>query len=394
MDRSFGTALVLFFVTVSVVHADIPTTTVCGGTGYMAPWITRSVIAVFIGFAVYVVLYLVSKLFSMPKMEVWTKYELVQVAATFLLVMVLASIVEFMCKGSLSFFFTYPGYTPPSNMINTSYQYLTETLGWEMVGFAGVSMFSAAYNMLANTQINLGVGVPFIGGISVKELSPLEGLNTLDFAVSAAQSSLIAGMATTLAQYALLTYTFNIILGVVLPVGVLLRCFMPTRKFGGAMIGLSLGLGFLYPLLLSLNHMMVASVVPTGTSFPEYMKSLIKTTFEVLSTSVSIVSTGVTLDVLNILQDPFYAMFQFFRSGGTNPLAPDMGSMVVDDAVVESVSFIVSSVWLLLMKTVMIVVLVTAVLPLLDFIIVAAGTREFSRLLGAEVDIRNLTRML
>jgi len=34
------------------------------------------------------------------------------------------------------------------------------------------------------------------------------------------------------------------------------------------------------------------------------------------------------------------------------------------------------------------------VLPLLDFIIVAAGTREFSRLLGAEVDIRNLTRML
>jgi hypothetical protein len=69
------------------------------------------------------------------------------------------------------------------------------------------------------------------------------------------------------AQLLLLDFATFAMIKYYLPLGILLRCFAPTRRIGGTLIGLVLGLVLVFPSLIVVNGIFVNSFFETTNPF-------------------------------------------------------------------------------------------------------------------------------
>lgn len=111
------------------------------------------------------------------------------------------------------------------------------------------------------------------------EITPLAGLSSVVQVLnSVMQSLMFLGMVVGV-EMALLIFIGQTALTIFLPIGVVLRCFFGTRRVGGALIALSVGLYLVFPLALSLNAvasygMMTADIADPLMELGEKMKAL------------------------------------------------------------------------------------------------------------------------
>ncbi len=181
------------------------------------------------------------------------------------------------------------------------------------------------------------------------------------------------------AQLVVYVFAVDAFLKFYLPLGVFLRCFTPTRRIGGTLIGVSVAFLFIFP-LLSLT---------TYSMFYQNGGGPLLTFNSMLTQYMSDTSTG-----------SFQSTFSSFFTGNFS----DIGSSVMD--LVGGVLGGLGTVFQKLIGTMMLFFLIVPcaavswafaigfIVPTFNIIIFTQAARGLSKVFGEEVDVSSLTRMI
>lgn len=331
---------------------------VCGAGGFSGPfisqWIVLSVIAIFISLAILIIIYFTGKLTQNVKANVWVKAELYQLIMTAIIVVMLGTMANSMC------------------LINPNHILPPRVGGYED------NMFSQAANYLQSLRTKSYVTllvttlvawvIGFAGSFTINYLvisaSPLSGLNGITTVLSTGQTMLFTTMALIVVQEVLLHYAMTAMIGIYLPLGIFLRCFEPTRKFGGTLLALAIGLSIFYPIILTFNDIAIGGTANNN----------------IFILSIKHVIEPITI----IIKSPQTLIGNYEGLKTASYLA------AWSKAIIRTVFLLVSIVIYLITQ----VILGGVLLPIFNFAILATIVKELSRTLGSEIDISNLTRMV
>jgi hypothetical protein len=161
-----------------------------------------------------------------------------------------------------------------------------------------------------------------------------------------------------------------------IPIGLFLRCFTPTRRIGGSLVGLGVSFLFIFPLLISLNFVMfysdAASPMETFRSF----------TMQRINSQ----SPGMFGEAMKNFFD------QKFTGGFTDFVTAIFGSIG------GLITTLIGQAFTLLMVMPISVVgrafAIGFILPAFDVLMLVQATRYISKHIGEELDISQLTRMI
>jgi hypothetical protein len=163
--------------------------------------------------------------------------------------------------------------------------------------------------------------------------------------------------------YAFITFYF--------PLGIILRSFSPTRKIGGALIGIVLGLVLVFPFLILLNGVVAFSISPTVFQFQEGDWDTLKN-----FTQGSFTNIFGGLSSLSDLANPFnffYAINQLI--GGV------FGTII---------GFVI----FFFMRSAGAAFFIGLFFPALNTLLLVTTVRYITKSLGEEIDVTNLMRMI
>jgi len=296
--------------------------------------------------------------------------------------------------------------------------------------------FLLIYNKYGfQTSINYGAAMGGIGPVlqPMVWLQPVLGYTTmiLNFVVTA--------ILLIMVQIEVMRYIQYGMLNIVLPIGVVCRCFSPLRDFGGALMGIAIALFLFYPLTFALDMAVILPSTggacdgppvchayadqttcmndPTGrcTWFDQaYQMDELRIENMInqadgtckgddpLSTCEKFVGKDSCegapgcawvfadqVDEKN-LQELHNVMVRT-NDGGANPRDAFAGlkdwwykaTVLLDGVALGKLGFNTTQ-----------VILGALLLPLMNFIIITTAAREFSRFLGEEIDVSNLTRII
>ncbi len=206
---------------------------------------------------------------------------------------------------------------------------------------------ATAYGIIGTfSSISLSVG---LASISFKAIfSPI--LTEETYIISALTFSVIS----IYIQSALLEVISIITLPLLLPTGIILRTFYPTRKLGGSIIALSIGLFLIFPLTYLLDAQIAynyssITAAKSATAILSYSKSITGSIFSMdRNSSISTYMSG----TLNMASN-FFSMF-----------------LTLISSILKEVSLLVIEVFFM---------------PAFSIILTAISTREFAKLLGSEI---------
>lgn len=127
--------------------------------------------------------------------------------------------------------------------------------------------------MLINTIMDIISKISI--DVIIIEITPLSGISSIvQVFNNMIQSLIFLGMAVNVG-IALLYFIAATALNIFLPIGVILRSFFATRRLGGLLIGIAVGLYLVFPLTIALNAIAVESAIPQAfTDFAEFCDSV------------------------------------------------------------------------------------------------------------------------
>ncbi|MCS7109357.1 MAG: hypothetical protein NZ903_00990 [Candidatus Micrarchaeota archaeon] len=319
-------------------------------------WKSLSFAALLASLAIIIIMYLIAKALDIPSLLARVKTDFIQVIVTALILGSLYTIVSFICfVDAREFGFNFSSFFDGARLyfeysrnsaLNT-YMKIADSIMF-VTGLSSIS-FNNPSIINAGNFFKIGVFFkPFAGyGIVIGVLNWFGSLILLSY-------SLTTGFLIVLDAIQL--YFLNLLL----PAGVILRCFTPTRDFGGVLISIAVGLFLFYPILFSFSYLIIGQKDP---NIPQY-------DMEWDTQITKAVATLVTYSVL-----PLGDITVIFSSASNTA---DLAKKKVGEAFTDVGSTI----------------LYIYILPAINWIILAALVREMSRLLGQEIDISGLGRMI
>jgi len=323
-----------------------------------ASWQALCFLALLTSFIMLSLLYIFSNFFRLAGMQAWVKAEIGQLIMSALIVILVVAIVGLLCSFD-------PSILGLNNTGKSMFGEATEYLDWLKYKNTEALFFVYGWNGVVSMVMN-PVYNSRPGGVGVTT-QPFAGLAPISSMLVTFMSGLTLSLLLTVMQGYMLQYIQIAMLGWFLPLGVFFRCFEPTRQFGGALIGLAIGLVLLYPALLVMNEI------------------AIREQFDAAATEVAATNPG------SALGDPKYIVLSNNMPGMGVDTAGQTRE-VTDDykAVTKNAENSVNMV----VKITFYTFVGAMLLPALNFIVLITGVREISRLLGEEVDVGNLTRMI
>jgi len=327
-----------------------------GPTSAEQNWKSLSFIGLLLSAALISIIYMIGKAMDAPGLMARAKTDLIQVAVTGIALVLLYGILSGLCAidakefgfGFSSFFdgankyFEYAG-----SMALKSYLECTNSI-MTLTGLATLNVMSPDAIVLGNF-VKIGVFLKPYAGYNI----PIGALRWL--------ANLVMLSISLMKGYSLVLNAIQVnFLNLLFPAGVVLRCFSPTRDFGGVLIAISIGLFVFYPLLFSFSYMIIGQP-----------------------------STSVDMPEMN-WHDKIMGQFMIFESA---TIAPYL-LFIVMPSKIFSMGDISSNMLFDSFSSVGEVLLVVIILPAINWIILTAIVRELSRVLGQEVDISGLARMI
>ncbi|MCC7552435.1 hypothetical protein KO317_02090 [Candidatus Micrarchaeota archaeon] len=349
---------------------DIFPDDVCGGdlNAFMSSWAVTCYIAIMISLLILLIIFLICRGMQIQKGETWAKYEMLQVGATVLILLVIVGFSEFiLCSGGLTpkmIFGNVLG-AGDDSMVVEAKDYLTTLMRMNTISLTSILFFNIQRETIGNFKfsvdiIGLGIGI-----------TPGKGLNSLNRVFEIAQIGIITMLVTSITQLMLFNYVYAGMFTIYLPIGILLRCFEPTRRFGGTLIGLTIALGLFWPMLLVIN-----SVALQGIGVFGMWEGIIEFVAEQMQAN----------QFINLHINSPADMFD----GNIHTSAP----ITFKIGIIEPMKIMFSALSMATWKMLAINILGSLFLPLLNFAILATSMREFSRFFGEQIDLSNLTRMI
>ena len=253
----------LFFIFISgIVNASVCS----GGAGTW--WLIYGIVGVFIMGAVIIIIYMLSKSTNSVSSNVWAKIELGELGVSLILVLVAFSIVSFACEMDTTFITALTTGTEvgtTSNLYDGAMDYIYSAKVY-------------CYNLMVMFRYNLGVAeirqsqnvwklksIMFGGGISESfplfaGEQPLIGMFSTGLNLGTMYYLNMAFM-----EYLLLYFWESDVFLLLFPLGIILRTIPIIRKFGGALIAISLGIFILLPFTLVLNGVLFGTMLETSS---------------------------------------------------------------------------------------------------------------------------------
>ncbi len=217
---------------------------------------------------------------------------------------------------------------------------------------------------------------PFPGGVQIAQtLAPL------------GQSVLIAYFAQAF-QYSLFEFSRSKIFLMLLPIGLVLRSFPITRKFGGVLIALVLGLSYLYPLFLNFGFLFVnpSSIKPVLHHIVPPIVYLVGVSGSMLALSyIATLEPGITFMVIGIILGVIMiagSIAEMIQTGGAFTVLSTMS--LTGDVFIQLISLVYDSFGN--------IILITFFMPALMILILGAVVRSLSATIGTETDITGILR--
>ena len=213
-------------------------------------WRVAAVIALAISALIIAIIFMVGKAISDESLVARSKDELNQLVFTTLIVVIIVVLVQFMCSSAI------PQFLYGSNLIITYQEpdlIKTSCVYLEKLSEYMKSMFYKTFWIFFTANF----GQAFVEEQWTKTLGEM-----YDLALSSAAtlfSTMLTAYITTSAQIFLIQFIQYFALLYLLPAGIVLRSFLPFRRFGGALIGVAIGLFFFLPLLVTLNAVIMDS---------------------------------------------------------------------------------------------------------------------------------------
>ena len=321
-------------------------------------WKSLSFIGLLLSSALISIIYMIGKAMDAPGLMARAKTDLIQVAVTGIALVLLYGILSGLCAiDAREFGFSFSSFFDGAN----KYFEYSRALALEtyLKATNSIMLITGLSTFNINSPDFIDFGTFFKIGIFLK---PYAGYGVVIGAINWFASlvllsySLITGFMVVLD--AIQIYFLNLLL----PAGVVLRCFSPTRDFGGVIIAISIGLFIFYPILFSFSYIILGKgqeLVPPSLPDMDWNTKINKAVAKaIVFSTIPFANVGTILNALS--------------TGG---------NMAIDELLNAYVS-------------VGDTLLPIYILPAINWIILVSIVRELSRVLGQEVDISGLARMI
>lgn len=245
-------------------------------------------------------------------------------------------------------------YAACGDMTSTPLCYAYDYLALLQQSITGLSMdllaFTSMVGILASLSVNL----------MVVDFAPLSGLTSVVAICNSVMQSLMFLGVVAGVEMALLVFIGATALKVFLPIGVVLRCFFATRRIGGLLMAVAIGLYIVFPLTIALNAIAM-------NSGPDAQLSQDSSNFLALEGQVNHVSP---FSSGNVSSSDQLVGFATSAAAGLGPVLAGVRSVPVLSTDVLSA-----------------MVIQLVFLPVLSVMITALAIKELAGLFGSEVNL-------
>ncbi len=332
----------------------------------MPAWQANTFLALLVTTLMVAIIYMFSYFYKNPQMTAWAKFELFQVLITALLAVGAIAYVTMMCNIKPDFLpldaqtaARYNGQTIYSAAENYLDWLRTTTVVAFGASFAVNSVLARAQGITWNMR---PTGVGF-------SAQPFAGLTPMSASVNILINGITLTFMITVVQKAILQYISIAMLNYLWPLGIFFRAFAPTRQFGGAMIGLAIGLFVFYPVLLVFNDFAIRS-------------SMDQVRIETADKIIGNYNTGFPTNS---------AEAETARSGQTGNIPGQVSpNQQGNMETAKNTSNLVFGVFRIGFN----LFIASVVLMALNFMVLITIVKEFSKIFGEEIDVSSLTRMI
>ncbi len=389
--------LLALLLSAAFIYSQTPSldTTVCEASSINAYWEHRfgtnwvdiCALGVLISFFMISIIYMYAHAFGKPDLAAWCRVELFQVFVSLIMLASLFWFINLTCtliKPSLFVNDVVAG-SPEDDL----FLYAETYLDW-----LRDATYTVYYLMAIVNGIISGVASVFVnsspGGFGVA-LRPLSGFTVLSSMMTFTMSTLlVGGVLPTMAQIRMLQVIKLEMFNLILPIGIIARCVQPLRRFGGAMIALAIGLYLFYPFLLVLN----AGVVHNVLLKDEVGNDLLETMVTDPNTGAGRLFTETDelyyRDSLSLEQNKARNKWATDEGSYATSYDPDISSP--GPGYQEMTAY--ENIYKILYTISLRILMASLFLPLLNFILLTTFILNLSRLLGEEVDVSSITRMI
>ncbi|MFH1447636.1 MAG: hypothetical protein ABIG39_02125 [Candidatus Micrarchaeota archaeon] len=370
MYRRTLRTLALFLLLISIAHAQPTACDAIQITNYwnlrFGSWPDICMLGMLISFFIISALYMISHLLGKPGLAAWCKKEIFQIAITGMILAGIFGFMTFTCT-----------YIKPSLLVDVPpghtddlFEYSKEYVRW----LRDTSYKSYVSMSLMNSVIS-GISMTYVrsspGGFGI-DLRPLQGLSAIGGLLSFSMNSvLIGGVITSIAHLRMLKAVEIMMFNILLPVGLVCRCFEPIRRFGGSLIAIALGFYLFYPFLLIINAGIIEGNLLIDAD---------------VDASVSTVGAWDYVNELSL--DVNY--HRYMDAHDPSYLDPNLATE--GPGHIEMTNY--ANIFDILYDIALYILIAALFLPLFNFILLIAFIRNLSQVLGEEVDVSHLTRMI
>ncbi|RLG20051.1 hypothetical protein DRN67_00990 [Candidatus Micrarchaeota archaeon] len=344
-------------------------------------WMAISIIAILTMYFAIALLYMGASLLGMPGLIAWCKSELFQITATAIMVFMLAFAITGVDEASKSF--TSTGNTAMQEA--QDYTLCQSQVMWST--YNHLIWTTAPIQILYSSQIHIR---PLKMGFSVQ---PAKFLQPIMDNLGIAMTMLATTTWASRLLYTLLIFTDDIMLSVFLPLGVLLRAVPMTRSAGGALIAVAVAFYIALPLAVIVNSMVyeehygqacdpnrvvaIERVISIGGGWKHYVwDAMLKGT------------QGIPASVFGKMHMVGFGMLALVFGGfSLGAAAPWLISGAVAGM---SIAFFLA--WA--KEIIFMVVILGFVGLVIDYMITFTFARELGRILGADVNLSALMKIL
>jgi hypothetical protein len=211
------------------------------------------------------------------------------------------------------------------------------------------------------------------------------------------QSVLIAYFAQAF-QYALFEFTRSRLFLLLLPIGLVLRSFPITRKFGGVLVALVIGISYLYPLFLNLGFMFIdfdsMGTISGAYAYDSAETFGIFTAYAASMQGLTQLATRFPKISRQVLESIFQVFFLGELGSGLSSKRDNAPGNFLSN-ILGAVTFTnatLSGLLGLIYKQFASITIATFFLPALMIIILGAVVRSLSASIGTETDITGILR--
>ena len=368
----------------------------------LGDYVSASVAALLASVSIVAVTYIFSILLSNNKLNAWSKVELTEILVSAIILLAVPSLHSFYCNFSLL--------GTGSIFTDVSKVMLSINSNLAAVGLI-ISFLSFAFDFITSPMIS---AVPL--GFGASGIQPLLGFAVILRPIfTATTMSIATGIVLNTAFLMAADYFSSAFIMFFFPLAIFLRSFLPTRRIGGTILALIVAFSFIYPVLIIiegtiLNYMNVGP--DNGNLFTNYFESTIDTlsripligsTIEKLANFFRGMFTGhTTIGDLSTLLSVIGVYWGTGKLFGALSSLSSLGLGVAIGAsilviLVEIAPFIGGIILVALKLFVMSLsytILVTLIFPTINTIVLITAVKDLSKMIGEQIDISNLLRLI